>query len=246
MGEMITLEGGGENFPAYLAKPEGAVKGGIIVIHEIWALNDHTKDIADRFAKEGYVALAPDLLTDLNLVQEKAKQLSQDLFNPEKRNEAQPKIRALMAPIQTPEFAPKTLAKVKVCFDKLYQMPEVGQKVAITGYCFGGSYSFSLTMDEPRLKVALPFYGHTTDDVEELRKITCPVRAFYGENDENLMTSLPQLKENMKKAGVDFEAQVYTGAGHAFFNDTNPYAYNQAAAKDAWQRVLKILKTYLV
>ncbi len=243
---MITLSGGGEDFPAYLAKPAGQAKGGIIVIHEIWALNKHTKDIADRFAAEGYVALAPNLLTDLNIIEEKGRQLSQDLFNPKTRNEAQPKIRALMAPIQTPDFAPKTLAKVKACFDKLYEMPEVSQKVAITGYCFGGSYSFSLAMAEPRLKVAMPFYGHTTDDVEELKKIKCPVRAFYGENDENLMTSLPQLKENMKKAGVDFEAKVYSGTGHAFFNDTNPYAYNEAAAKDAWSRVQDILKNFMV
>jgi carboxymethylenebutenolidase len=246
MGEMITLTGGGEDFPAYLAKPKGKVNGGIIVIHEVWALNEHTKDIADRFAREGYIALAPNLLTDLNIIEEKGRQLSQDLFNPKTRNEAQPKIRELTAPIHTPDFARKTLAKVKGCFDKLNDMPDVRQRVAIIGYCFGGSYSFLLAINEPRLKVALPFYGHVTDNVDELKKIKCPVRAFYGENDENLMSSLPQLKESMKAAGVDFEAKVYAGTGHAFFNDTNPYAYNEASAKDAWTRVLEILKSYTV
>ena len=151
-----------------------------------------------------------------------------------------------MAPTQTPDFAPQTLAKLETCFDKLYAMPEVNQQVAAIGYCFGGSYCFSLVMNEPRLKLAMPFYGHTTDDATELKKIKCPVRAFYGEKDEDLMNSLPRLKENMKKASVDFDAKVYPGAGHAFFNDTNPYAYNQAAADDAWQRVLELLKTYLV
>jgi carboxymethylenebutenolidase len=244
---MINLDSNGQKFEAYLAEPAGDVRGGVIVIHEIWALNDHTKSVADRLAAEGYLALAPNLLSMLELGNKAAQlQLQSDMFNPEKRNEAQPKIRALMTPMQDPDFGSKTMAKLQVCFDELYNRPAVGQKVAVMGFCFGGSYSFGLAAHEPRLKLALPFYGHTTTDVEELKKIKCPIRAFYGENDENLITALPSVEANMKAASVDFEAKVYPGAGHAFFNDTNPYAYNATAALDAWPRVLDYLKTFLV
>jgi carboxymethylenebutenolidase len=172
-------------------------------------------------------------------------QLQSDLFNPETRNQAQPKIRELMTPMQDPDFGGKTITKLEVCFDELYKRPEVDKKVAVMGFCFGGSYSFDLAVHEPRLKLALPFYGHTTEDVEEIKRIKCPIRAFYGEKDERLIASLPELKANMNTAGVDFEARVYPDAGHAFFNDTNPYAYNPEAAQDAWQSVLEYLKTYL-
>lgn len=241
---MLSLESEGQKFEAYLAELGGAVRGGVIVIHEIWGLNNHTKSIAERLAAEGYVALAPDLLSETDIAAH-AAQLQLDLFNPQKRNQAQPKLRALMAPMQEPGFAEKTLAKVKVCFEQLYQRNDTGQKVAIMGFCFGGSYSFSLAMAEPRLKLALPFYGHTTEDVKDLKKIRCPIRAFYGQKDEGLMASLPALEQAMRTAGVDFAATVYPDCGHAFFNDTNPFAYNQPAAVDAWQKVLSSLSQYL-
>ncbi|HEX7368263.1 MAG TPA: dienelactone hydrolase family protein [Candidatus Saccharimonadales bacterium] len=244
MSELLQLSYSGQEFPAYLARPAGKIKGGIIVIHEVWALNDHTKSIADRFAAEGYVALAPDLLTMTDIAQH-ADTLALDLFNPEKRNEAQPKLRALMAPMREPGFAEATLGKLKVCFDHLYNLPEVGQRVAVNGYCFGGSYSYSLAVHEPRLKAAVPFYGHATDDGDELRRIKCPILAFYGEKDEALVHNLPELKKAMEQAGVDYTAVVYPDCGHAFFNDTNPFAYNEAAATDAWKRTLEFLGAHL-
>lgn len=229
-----------EKFPAYVCDPEGDAKGGLIVIHEIWALNDQTKSVADRYAAQGYMVVAPDLLTMTDIAKH-ADTMSLDLFNPEKRNQTQPKLRALMTPMQEPDFGKKTLGKLRACFDYLYDQPSVGQKVAVTGFCFGGSYSFNLAINEPRLKAAVPFYGHAPLELEELKKIKCPILAFYGEKDENLMKDLPQLKKLMQEASVDFSAVTYPDAGHAFFNDANPYAYNEAAAKDAWQKALAFL-----
>lgn len=148
-----------------------------------------------------------------------------------------------MAPIQAPGFAESTVDKLNKCFDYLFERAETKQNVAVTGFCFGGTYSFSLAVVEPRLKAAAPFYGHSDQPAEELRQIDCPIMAFYGEKDERLMSSLPDLKERMKQAGVNFKAQVYPNCGHAFFNDTNRFAYNEAAAKDAWQQVLHFLET---
>ncbi|MGH7234506.1 MAG: dienelactone hydrolase family protein [Candidatus Saccharimonadales bacterium] len=242
---MQDLEYQGQKFGVYLARPEGQVKGAIIVIHEVWGLVDHIKSVADRYAAEGYVALAPDLLSETDITSHATPELQEDLFNPEKRNLAQTKMRSLMAPMQEPDFASKTLAKLEVCFDYLYNPPEVKRQVAVTGFCFGGSYSYSLALEEPRLKLAMPFYGHVTTDVAELAKIKCPVRAFYGQNDERLIDGLDELKTAMESAGVNFEAKVYPDCGHAFFNDTNKFAYNENAAADAWSRALDLLSQYL-
>jgi len=244
MGNMTELMYDNDKFPVYISEPTGDTKGGLIVIHEIWALNDHTRSIADRYAREGYLVVAPDLLTMTDIAKH-ADTLALDLFNPEKRNEAQPRLRALMTPMQEPDFGNRTLGKLQVCFDYLYNRAEVGQKVAVTGFCFGGSYSFDLAINEPRLKAAVPFYGHAPLDEPELRKITCPILAFYGEKDEGLMGSLPELRTLMEQAGADFTPVVYPNAGHAFFNDTNPFAYNKAAATDSWQRALGFLSDHL-
>jgi len=241
MGKMIELTVNGTPLEVYEAIPEGEIKGGLIVIEEVWGLTDHIKDVADRYAAEGYWVVSPELLSETH-IKEHAATLMLDLFNPEKRNEAQPKLRALMAPMQEPGFGEKTVARTRACFDYLYAKPEVHEWVAVTGFCFGGSYSFALAVAEPRLKAAVPFYGHADlSDPDRLKGIACPILAFYGETDEGLISGLPDVKAAMEAAKVDFTAQVYPGCGHAFFNDTNPYAYNAPAAKDAWERTLAFL-----
>jgi len=243
---MIDVTAAKGSVRAYLARPDGAVRGGIIVIHEVWGLVEHTKDVANRLAAEGYLVLAPDLLSGTIDVAA-AGALQEDLFNPdpEKRNAVQPKLRELTAPMHNPSFGADTLTRVKDCFNYIYAQPDVHEKVAIIGFCFGGTYSFSLAVNEPRLKLALPFYGHADFSAEELANIKSPVCAFYGERDENLMNALPGLQKKMGEAGVDFRTQVYPDCGHAFFNGTNKFAYNQAAATDAWRQVLEYLKTYV-
>jgi len=242
MGEMIQLKFDDQEFPAYLVTPQGAVKGALIVVQEVWGLTDHIKSIADRLAHEGFVALAPDLFYGNGIDLESLSGLQSQLFDPEKRAEVQPKLRALMTPIQSPEFGSSTLAKTEVCFDYLENLGNVDGRVGIIGFCFGGTYSFSLAVHQPKLKVAIPFYGHADFSVDQLKAITCPVLAFYGDQDENLMTSLPELKDKMATAGVKFTAKVYPDCGHAFFNDTNKFTYNPEAATDAWNKTLDLLK----
>ncbi len=237
---MEKLQYNNQDFPVYIAKPGTQPKGGLIVIHEVWGLSDHIKQVADRFAKEGYLVLAPNLVSDTD-IQEKMGTLNLDLFNPEKRNEAQPKLRALMVPIQNAQFTDSALGKLEVCFNYLYNLPEVKQKVGVVGFCFGGTYSFKFAEVEPRLKAAVPFYGRTGNDQAEINQIKCPILAFYGENDKDLMENLPNVKEMMGIGNIDFTAQVYAGAGHAFFNDSNPYAYQAKPAQDAWSKTLEFL-----
>ena len=226
---------------AYLAEPTSKPKGAIIVIHEVWGLVDHIKSIADRFAEEGYLALAPNLLDLSEFSSDEIVQLQKDLFDPIRRAEIQLQLRKLMAPLQDPGFGELTTQRLLSCFEYLYSNPQTEQNVGVVGYCFGGTYSFALAVAEPRLKIALPFYGHADQPMEELSKIACPVRAFYGQNDEGLISKLDNLKQRMSDAHVDFIAKVYTDCGHAFFNDSNPITYNKSAADDAWVEVKREL-----
>ncbi|MDQ0120212.1 MULTISPECIES: dienelactone hydrolase family protein [Micrococcaceae] len=242
MGNMMTLGNAQTAVQAYISEPAGIPKGGLVVVHEVWGLVGHTKDVTDRFAAEGYLAVAPDLLSGAGGTSDLTGELQEAAFDPEQRSNAQPRLRKHMAPMRSPEYAKHALAALRVCFDHLEGLPGLAGRVAATGFCLGGTYTFSLAVAEPRLRAAVPFYGHAEFKDAELRAINCPVLAFYGEQDEALMEELPGLKSRMRSAGVDFEAVVYPDTGHAFFNDTNRYTYNATAAADAWARTLTFLK----
>jgi carboxymethylenebutenolidase len=236
--ETISIAATEKSFTAHLVRPEGASKGALIVIHEIWGLNPHTKDVAERFAAQGYLTLAPDLLSGTEVDGKVDATITRRLQDPATRDEAQKEMRAALAPMQHPAFSQEVMTKLAACFAFLYAETE---HIGVIGYCFGGTYSFARAVAEPRLKVALPYYGHAEQNVGELKKITCPVYAFYGEQDHGLVDALPNLEKRMQEAGVSFKATVYPNCGHAFFNDTNPNMYNQAAATDAWEQTLSLL-----
>ena len=116
--------------------------------------------------------------------------------------------------------------------------------MGITGFCYGGTYTWALATRDPELDVAVVFYGHAPSD-EELAKIVCPVYGFYGEEDTELVADLPRVEAALKATGHNFEYQVYPDTGHAFMNDTNPRMYRPGPAKDAWDRLVKIFADYL-
>jgi len=241
----MTLGNAKTSVQAYVSEPSGTPKGGLVVVHEVWGLVSHTRDVADRFAAEGYLAVAPDLLSGAGGVPDLTGELQEAAFDPQQRSNAQPRLRKHMAPIRSPEYAKHAVAALHVCFDHLEGVAGLTGRVAATGFCLGGTYTFSLAVSEPRLRAAVPFYGHAEFKDAELRAINCPVLAFYGDQDAALMDELPGLKSRMRAAGVDFEAVVYPGAGHAFFNDTNKYTYNAEAAADSWTRTLAFLERSL-
>ncbi|GAA0997556.1 hypothetical protein GCM10009563_20110 [Subtercola frigoramans] len=240
----------GEYFEAYLASPDlpaTQIKGAVIVIHEVWGLVDHIESIADRYAAEGYIALAPDLMGALAVSAEDASVLQQQLFaeDPEVRTAAQPRLRELMAPVAVPEFAASAITKLVQCVDYLEALQGVDGRVGVTGFCFGGSYAFSLAVADSRVRASVPFYGYANFTNELLREIDCPVLYFVGEDDHTLFSAVPALSTQMRESGVDFEAVSYPGAAHAFFNDSNPAAYREGPAADSWVRSLEFFASHL-
>ncbi len=228
--------------PAYIAGTENK-RAGVILIHEVWGLNRNIRSLADRLAAEGYVVLAPDLISQTGITEKIDQSILAEVANPATRDEAQKKMRAAMSPIMSEEFGRETVERLRICFDYLKQcgLP----KIAVMGFCFGGTYSYSLAASEPALAAALPFYGHAPQKEEELGKISCPVMAFYGEKDTALVQGLPHLEASMKRLNKDFRYKVYPNAGHAFMNDTNPVTYNKEAAEDAWEKALQFLAKHL-
>jgi carboxymethylenebutenolidase len=246
MSEMISIVFKNSDFSAYFTSPDDDKKHpAIILIHEVWGLTEHIKDVANRFAKQGYIVLAPDLLSHTGITEKVDQNILKEVMNPETRDEAQKKLRAAMAPIQSPEFGKETIERLKECVNYLLDNHQGNGNIAVVGFCFGGTYSYSLAIHDDRLKAAVPFYGHAPQNLDEVKTISCPVLAFYGEKDQMLISQLPELKEKMKAYSKDFEATVYPDTGHAFFNDTNPTMYKKEAADDAWKKTVKFLETHM-
>src|SRR6478752_2555648 len=217
MGTMIDLPE--HDLTAYRADPTGAPRGAVVVIQEIWGLADHIKDVTDRFAAQGYVAVAPDLLGHVGLTPEVGARIFDLMFSAaeEDRLAAQPQMRAATTPARQPEFAAWAVPALQSVVDLLVDEPGVAGRVGVVGFCFGGTYAFALAAADPRLRAVL---------------------AFYGKDDHGITDGVPELESRMEHAGVDFTARVYHGVGHAFFNDTSPSKYNAEVAADAWDRTL--------
>jgi carboxymethylenebutenolidase len=225
---------------AYHVFPDdGSLHPGLIVLEEIWGLNDQIRGVADRFAAAGFSVLAPELIGK-EVREALTPDMSDALFDPERRDALQPRLRAALAPLREPEYARGAIEALQEALDYLIADEWTNGKAGVLGFCFGGTYVFHLATKDPRLGAAVPFYGQPPR-LEDVPKIGCPILAFYGDEDEALMETLPVLQEAMDTAGKRFEAVVYPGAGHAFFNETNERMYRPQYAEAAWEKSLAFL-----
>ena len=231
-----------EPFEVYRAEPKGAPRGGLILIHEIWGLVPHIRNIADRLAAEGYLVLAPDSAERPRASPRRwGLELAALMSSPNEdiRNAAQPRLREATAPARSPEFAAEATARLRTMVDQLELETGIDGRIGVLGFCFGGTYSFALAAADPRVKAAVPFYG--TADVASIPDIACPVLALYGEQDTRLIGMHPEVGRAMSAANVDFHEQVYPDA-RARFNDTKTRAYRPEIAADASVRTPRVLR----
>jgi carboxymethylenebutenolidase len=200
---------------AHVAIPDGDVKprAAVVLMQEYWGINDNIRNIASRYAKEGYICVAPDLYRG-----KLAK-------NPKEA-------MSLMSSL-TMEDGMET---IKSAIDETRNKYGI-DKFAITGYCMGGTYAFRAACEIETLKASAVFYGDVPDE-ETLAKLKVPVLFIAGARDQWINTQkVEQLKEAARKYKLPVEVVTYD-ADHAFFNDTRPEVYNPEAAADAWRRVL--------
>jgi carboxymethylenebutenolidase len=216
--EDVTYPGDGSTMKGYLAKPKTKTKkGGVIVIHENRGLNPHTKDVARRIAKAGYVAMAVDALAPFG-------------GTPDNEDEA----RALFAKIE----APKNINNFLKGLEYLRSQEDSNGKTATIGFCWGGALSNQLAVNDPQLNAAVSYYGRQPES-SDVAKIKAAVQLHYGELDERINAGIPAYEESLKAAKTRYELYVYEGAQHAFLNDTAPTRYSPEAAKLAWDRTLE-------
>ncbi len=207
---------------AHVAEPSGGgVHPAVIVVQEWWGLDGHIKDVARRFAAEGYFAVAPDLYS---------RQGNKVTHDPNVAGE----LMSGLAPADGIDDLLSTISWIKT------QKAANPSRIGVTGFCMGGSYATLLPCVSRDIKAAAPFYGEIPPD-EKLRELNCPIFYAYGENDGWIQRAdVDRLAAALKSFGKKGEVKVYAGCSHGFFNDTRKDVYAAAAARDAWTRTLKL------
>jgi carboxymethylenebutenolidase len=205
---------------AYVARPETEIDAAVILIHEWWGINDHIRDLAGRYATEGYLCVAPDLYR------------GRVATNTDEAS-------ALMQALEIDDGL-ETIRRAMAAGQETYQV----KRFAITGYCMGGTFALRAACEIPELKAAAPFYGDIPDE-RVLAKLRAPTLFIAGKRDAWINPEkVNTLKEIAAKYSLPVEVVSYD-ADHAFFNDTRPQVYDAEAAADAWRRVLAHFRRHL-
>jgi carboxymethylenebutenolidase len=222
MGEMVEFKSNGGTCTGYLAGTSGP---GVIVIQEWWGLVPHITDIADRFAAEGFVALAPDM------------------YHGEMTNEPDMAGKLLMS-MNLATAGKDISGAVDVLQERTGRT-----KVGVTGFCMGGGLALMAACLRPdAIAAAAPFYGGMRPDtVIEWDNLAAVVEGHYAATDRGTAApeAVKELEATLRAKGKNATFHVYPGTQHAFFNDTRPEVYDAAVAKTAWNRTLALFRANL-
>jgi len=205
---------------AYVARPDTETTAVVILIQEWWGINDHIRDLAGRYANEGFICIAPDLYRGkLAKDAEEAALMMHEL--------------AIEDGVETIRAA---ISEARRAFP--------ASKIGITGYCMGGTFALRAACEIDELAAAAPFYGDIPDE-SVLKDLKVPTLFIAGERDAWINhEKVNTLREAARKYDLPVEVVSYD-ADHAFFNDTRPQVYDAAATADAWRRVLELFRKTL-
>lgn len=224
VSKMTTYPAATGDMKAFEAMPKKGKKfPAVIVIHENRGLVPHIKDVTNRMAAEGFLALAPDALSPVGGTPE-------DISN----------VRELFGQLKPEETTKNFVAAVKY----LKTHPNSNGKVGCTGFCWGGAMTNQVAVNCENLDAAAPYYG-SVPKTEDVPKIKAPILAHYAENDERINAGIPAFEEALKANNKKYQIYTYPGTGHAFNNDSNPERYNAEQAKIAWKRTVDFFKENL-
>jgi carboxymethylenebutenolidase len=204
---------------AHVARPK-TISAGVILIQEWWGINDHIRDLAGRYANEGYLCVAPDLFRG---------RVARDT------EEASALMQALAL-----DDGVEMIQSAMEAATETYKV----ERFAITGYCMGGTFALRAACEIPEFKAAAPFYGDIPEE-NVLAKLKVPTLFIAAKQDAWINEAkVSQLQKAAAKYKLPVEVVSYD-ADHAFFNDTRPQVYNAEAAADAWRRVLEHFRKHL-
>lgn len=222
---MVEFASNGSSATGYLARPDSGSGPGLVVIQEWWGLNDHIKDVTDRFAAEGFVALAPDLYHGKVI---------------EEPDEAGKEMMAL----ELGQAATDLSGAIDLV------RSESGQdQIGVTGFCMGGGLTLTLACQRPdAVAVAVPWYGVIPweNAQPDWSALSGKVVGHIAENDDFFgPVAAVELEKTLQGLGKDVTFHVYAGGEHAFFNDTRPEVYSAEHSRVAWKRTLETLHSVL-
>jgi carboxymethylenebutenolidase len=225
MGEIVEFASNGGTASGYLAVPDAGTGIPLVVIQEWWGLVPHITDVCDRFAEEGFVAMAPDL------------------YRGEQTTEPDEAGKLMMA-LNLDQAAKDMSGAVD-------HVAEIGgsDRVGVTGFCMGGGLALVLACTRPdKVKAAVPWYGLIPwpDAQPDWSRLEAAVLGHYAEQDGFFgPDQARQLESSLRELGKQAELKVHPGVDHAFFNDTRPEVYDAEAASRAWGETLVFLKAQL-
>jgi carboxymethylenebutenolidase len=224
-GEWVSIKRGSDSIRAYVAYPERKTKApAVIVIHEIYGLTDWEPTVADRLAKEGFVAILPDLLSSRH-----------------GKSPADPDAgRKLIGELEPNRIT----ADLDAVYAYVNGLPAVSKDlVGVIGFCWGGGQSFRYATNNPNLRAAVVAYG-PAPDTAAMKRIKAPVLGIYGENDERINANLPMVTAEMQSAGKTYMSEVYPGTGHGFLKPGRQ-GYDTPEREKAWARILEFYRARL-
>lgn len=229
--EWAAIPQGERTVHSFVVFPEVKEKAPVVlVIHENRGLTDWVRSLADQLAEQGYIAIAPDLLSGAGPSGGKTSDFPDG-------NAARDAIYKLPQEQVT--------ADLNAVFDYAAKIPAANGKVAVAGFCWGGAQTFLFACERADLAAAFVFYGSPPESKDQVAKISCPVYGFYGENDARINASIPATTGLMKEAGKTYDPVIYEGAGHGFMRsgeEPDASEANKTGRENAWKRWLDILK----
>lgn len=228
--EWVEVKNGDKTIRTWVVYPQVTGKAPVVVlIHENKGLNDWARGMADQVAEAGYIAVAPDLLSDFS----EEYNSTSDFPSDDERTKAISSLK--------PENVQSDLKAVVAWAETI---PASNGKLASAGFCWGGARSFEFAAAGNDVDAALVFYGTGLTNASDYAKINTPVYGFYGGADERVNATIPTSTEEMNKAGKSYEPVTYDGAGHAFMRlgeDPAGTPENMSARNAAWERMKSIL-----
>lgn len=231
-GEWVDVKSTGSvPIRTWIAYPERKDRAPVVlVIHEVFGLSDWIRGVADQLAKEGFIAVAPDLVSGKGPNGGGTESAAG-------RDDVVKLVRTL-----TPE---ETTVRLNAVRDWATKLPAANGKSATIGFCWGGGQSFAFAAAQPALNAAVVYYGSAPEPAD-LAKVGPPVAGFYGGDDARISATVPATEAEMKRLGKAYEAHVYEGAGHGFLRAQGDRdGANLKATSQAWPRTIAFLKERL-
>ena len=222
---------GGPAIKTFVVYPERRDKAPVvIVIHEIFGLTDWIRGVAEQLAEDGYIAVAPDLLSGMGPGGGGTAEIGGD--------DAARKVIAGLTPAEATN-------RINAVHGYAVKIPTSNGRTATVGYCWGGARSFEAAVNQPELDAAIVFYGTSPANAGDLAKIKAPVLGLYGADDARVNATIEPASAEMKKLGKTYDVEIYEGAGHGFLRaQSDRGGANYHASEKAWASVLAFLQKH--